>query len=221
MFRSLLLFGLASSLLAVCQTPTGTITNGGYVTTTAPTAPLLAPPNAALPGSGPATGEPPAVGVNDARYGGSGSVYQPSAGTLMGGATSGELAVPGVAVASEPSSATSGATTNKSGFNAGMGNFSAAPSNQPEESLGDIARRYKAQRVNQHPRQFDNNSIRHGSYGTADTNSAALPQGDQASAATYGSTGSATVPEGVKNPADYAAVEAALARSQAASNTNA
>jgi uncharacterized surface anchored protein len=102
-----------------------------------------------------------------------------------------------------------------------MGEFSEASANAPEVSLGDIARKYKAQRAAAHPRQFDNNSLRHASYGTADTNSASLPQSDQASAATYGSSGSAATPEGVINPADYAAVQAAVARSQAASNTGA
>src|SRR3954463_7749909 len=101
MFRSLVFFGLASSLLAFGQAPTGTVNNGGYVM---PSAPLLTPPNAALPGSGPATGEPPAVGVNDRRYGGSGSVYQPSAGTLANTATSSEATAPGASVGSLPGS---------------------------------------------------------------------------------------------------------------------
>src|SRR3954469_8218705 len=125
MFRSLVVFGLASSLLAVCQTPAGVSTNGGFATsgpTTPASPPLLTPPNAALPGSGPATGEPPAVGVNDPRYGGSGSVYQPSAGTLMGSPASPDLATPGVSVGSLPATtaATAETATPKSGFNAGM-----------------------------------------------------------------------------------------------------
>jgi cobalamin biosynthesis Mg chelatase CobN len=101
-----------------------------------------------------------------------------------------------------------------------MGAFVEGPANTNEVSLGDIARQYKAHRATAHPREFNNSNIRHSSYGTADTNAAALPQGDQASA-TYGSTGSATVPEGVMNAGDYAAVQAALARSQAATNTSA
>jgi hypothetical protein len=199
--------------------------NGGYATSTPTGAPLLAPPNAALPGSGPATGLPPAVGVNDSRYGGGGSVYQPSAGTLTGTAVGNEATTataPGVTV----SLPTGAGSNNASGaaaprnFNPGMGEFSEASANASEVSLGDIVRKYKAQRAAAHPRQFDNNSLRHASYGTTDTNSASLPQSDQASAATYGSSGAASVPEGVINPADYAAVQAAVARSQAATNTS-
>jgi cobalamin biosynthesis Mg chelatase CobN len=100
-----------------------------------------------------------------------------------------------------------------------MGAFEEPSSNQPEMSLADIARKYKAQRASAHPRQFDNSSIRHASYGTADTNAASLPQGDQAGT-TYGSTGNASAPAGVMNSGDYAAVQAALARSQAANNIN-
>src|ERR1043166_5856531 len=126
MFRSLVFLGLASSLLAFGQTPTGAINNSGTVTSSATTAPLLAPPNAALPGSGPATGEPPAVGVNDPRYGGSGSVYQPSAGTLMGGATSGDLAVPAATMGSLPITSSTGETSSaKAAFNPGINDFSA------------------------------------------------------------------------------------------------
>src|SRR3954451_22179877 len=106
MFRSLVVFVLASSLMVLCQTPAGVTVNGGYVAPVMPGPPLLAPPNAALPGSGPATGAPPAIGVNDSRYGGSGNVYYPSAGTLMGtesGTTPGPAAA-GVTVGSLPAS---------------------------------------------------------------------------------------------------------------------
>lgn len=223
MFRSLFVFLLASSLLAFCQTPAGTTVNGGYIAPAMPGAPILTPPNVALPGSGPATGEPPAIGVNDARTGGSGSVYQPSAGTLIGGGElNGTVAPYSSATTVSTTGATSpNATTNANQpLNVGLGTFVEAPASTNEVSLGDIARRYKTQRANAHPRQFDNSSVRHGSYGTAETNSAALPQSDQPGA-TYGSTGTASTPEGVLNPADYAAVQAALARSQATQNTNA
>src|SRR3954464_7823170 len=188
MFRSLVLFGLASSLIAFSQTPVGMTNNGGSIAPMAPSAPLLTPPNASLPGSGPATGEPPAVGVNDSRFGGSGSVYQPSPGTLIGNEAPAANA-PGSSVGSLPTSTAAtpdNSASNNSGtrrsFNTGITSFSEGTSNQPEVSLGDIARKYKADRANAHPRQFDNNSIRHASYGTTDANSAALPQSDQASA---------------------------------------
>ena len=216
MFRSLLVFGLASSLLAVCQVPAGTTVNGGYIAPAMPGPPVLAPPNAALPGSGPATGAPPAVGVNDARYGGAGSVYEPSSGSLTGSQLP---AGPSTVVATGADNVPSAnATTNT--VNVGMGNFAEQPTDQPETSLADIARKYKAERAAKHPREFDNNNVPHASYGTPDTNAAALPQGDQASA-TYGSNGSASTPEGVLNAGDYAAVQAALARTQAASNATA
>jgi hypothetical protein len=216
MFRSLLIFGLASSLLAICQVPAGVTVNGGYVAPAMPGPPILTPPNAALPGSGPATGAPPAVGVNDSRYGGAGSVFEPSGGTLIGSELS---AAPSTVVATGASNAPANGATAKT-LSVGMGEFVDHPANQPEKSLGDIAREYKTKRANAHPRQFDNNNVPHASYGTPDTNVAALPQGDQANA-TYGSNGNASVPEGVLNRSDYAAVQAALARSQAASNTTA
>lgn len=216
MYRSLAVFVLASSLLAICQTPAGVTVNGGYVAPIMPGAPLVTPPNVALPGSGPATGAPPAVGVNDPRNGGSGSVFQPSAGTLLGTENTG-VPTPAPITGTLPPAAGSESNVAPASLNVGVTTFSEAPANQPEVSLGDIARRYKAERANAHPRQFDNNNIRHASYGTEETNSSALPQSDQASA-TYGSTGSSSVPQGVMNPADYAAVQAALARSQAATN---
>lgn len=218
MFRSLLVFGLASSLLAVCQVPAGTTVNGGYVAPAMPGPPLLTPPNAALPGSGPATGAPPAVGVNDSRYGGAGDVYAPSSGTLIGS----ELpATPSTVVATgADNAAASSANPSGKAVNVGMGDFEEQPANQPETSLADIARKYKAERAAKHPSEFDNNNIPHASYGTPDTNAAALPQSDQASA-TYGSSGTASAPEGVFDQGDYAAVQGALARTQAASHTTA
>src|SRR3954463_1997873 len=140
MFRSLVVFGLASSLLAVCQTPAGVSTNGGFATsgpTTPASPPLLTPPNASLPGSGPATGEPPAVGVNDSRFGGSGSVYQPSPGTLIGNEVP-AANTPGSSVGSLPTSTAPTAdnsANNNSGarrsFNTGITSFSEGTSNQP------------------------------------------------------------------------------------------
>jgi hypothetical protein len=221
MFRSLLIFGLASSLMAVCQTPSGVTVNGGYVAPAMPGPPLLTPPNAALPGSGPATGAPPAIGVNDARYGGAGSVFEPSSGTLTGSALP---ATPAPTVVTGASNTTASENGVSQPFATGMGEFAGLPTNQPETSLADIARKYKAERAAKHPRQFDNNSVRHANYGTADSNSANLPQSDQTpdqASATYGSTGNTSVPEGVKSSSDYAAVQAALARSQAAENVNA
>src|SRR6266850_2965753 len=111
MFRSLLLFGLMSSLMAAGQaaggqtggaggvtTPQGVavepgsygnglVVNSGYVTTGIPVQgplnpPLLSPPNIALPGSGPATGAPPSVDVNNATSGGTGDVVFPGAGAV-------------------------------------------------------------------------------------------------------------------------------------------
>jgi LPXTG-motif cell wall-anchored protein len=215
MFRSLLIFGLASSLMAVCQTPSGVTVNGGYVAPAMPGPPVLTPPNAALPGDGPATGAPPDMSVNDARTGGAGSVFEPAGGTLTGSTlpqTPGATGATGANASSDNGTAKS--------FGTGMGTFSTAPARQSNMSLADIARKYKAERAAKHPREFDNSSIRHASYGTADTNLADMPQSDQASA-TYGSTGSASVPQGVLNAGDYASVQAALARSQAAANVNA
>src|SRR5438270_13810903 len=83
--KSLVIIGLLTSLMAFGQTPTGTTNNSNSIAPIAmPGPPLLTPPNAALPGSGPATGAPPSMDVNNAATGGSGSVYQPSAGTLIG-----------------------------------------------------------------------------------------------------------------------------------------
>ncbi len=216
MFRWLLVFGLASSLMAVCQTPAGVTVNGGYVAPAMPGPPVLTPPNAALPGDGPATGAPPDMSVNDSRNGGAGSVFEPNGGTLIG-STLPATPAPTVATGAANTTSSNGTAT---AFGTGMGNFSSAPASQPNVSLADIARKYKAERAAKHPRQFDNSSIRHASYGTADTNAADLPQSDQASA-TYGSSGSASVPEGVMSAGDYAAVQAALARSQATANVNA
>jgi len=99
-----------------------------------------------------------------------------------------------------------------------MGTFAEGTNNVSDTSLADIARQYKAQRGNAHPRAFDNNNVRHADYGTADTNAAALPQSDQP--IVYGST-SAPAANGVLDQRDYAAVQAALARGQSQLNANA
>src|SRR5437588_10180180 len=109
MFRSLLVFLLVSSLMAFCQTPAGVTVNSGYVAPIMPGPPLLAPPNAALPGSGPATGAPPNIDVNNSRTGGSGDVFQPSGGTLIGAELPGTPA-PIVATGAQPGNAATGIT---------------------------------------------------------------------------------------------------------------
>src|SRR6185437_16230386 len=122
--------------LAVCQVPAGTTVTGGYIAPAMPGPPVLAPPNAALPGSGPATGAPPAVGVNDARYGGAGSVYEPSSGSLTGSQLpAGPSTV--VATGADNVAPSANATTNT--VSVGMGNFVEQPTDQPETSLADIA----------------------------------------------------------------------------------
>src|SRR6184192_1052439 len=109
MFRSLLVFLLVSSLMAFCQAPAGVNVNSGYVAPIMPGPPLLAPPNAALPGSGAATGAPPNIDVNNPRTGGSGDVFQPSGGTLIGAELPGTPA-PTVATGAQPGNNATGAT---------------------------------------------------------------------------------------------------------------
>jgi hypothetical protein len=158
------------------------------------------------------------MSVNDSRNGGAGSVFEPSGGTLIGSSlpeTPAPIVAPGTSNAAD-----TGENGTAKVFETGMGNFSNSPASRSQESLADIARQYKAKRASQSPREYDNSSVRHASYGTADANAANLPQSDQASA-TYGSTGTAAVPQGVLNAGDYASVQAALARSQAAANVNA
>jgi hypothetical protein len=216
--KSLVIIGLIAPLAAFSQTPAGTTSNSNTIAPIAmPGPPVLTPPIASLPGSGPATGAPPSMDVNNAARGGSGSVYQPSPGSLTGNELPG---TPGLVVASgtTPTAGTTGNGASSATVNVGLGNFVEGTSNDSDTSLADIARRYKDQHANSHVRQFDNNSVRHADYGTAETNAAALPQSDQP--AVYGST-SAPAPNGVLDQHDYAAVQALLARNQSQANANA
>lgn len=221
MYRSLavktvVIVGLTLPFAAFGQTTSSAPNGGVYVAPIAiPGPPVLTPPNASLPGSGPATGAPPSMDVNNAANGGTGSVYQPSPGSLIGSELPGTPAPTVVTGTAAPASATGASST----LNVGMGSFLESSPTTSELSLGDIARRYKSQRAAAHPRQYDNSNIRHADYGTAEANSAALPQSDQP-VATYGST-SAPAPQGVLDQHDYAAVQAALARSQSQVNANA
>src|SRR5260370_12468651 len=152
MFRSLLLFGLMSSLIAAGQAAggqTGTvggrttaqpavvapvmpgtygnglIVNSGYVTTGVPVQgpvnpPLLSPPNIALPGSGPATGAPPSVDVNNPRLGGTGDVVFPGVGAVSPALNGAPPEEPGPA-------STRGDVARDGVLNTGMGKFAGNP----------------------------------------------------------------------------------------------
>jgi hypothetical protein len=193
----------------------GLVVNSGYVTT-APfagqiSAPILAPPNIALPGSGPATGAPVAIGVNDPRTGGTGSVFQPGVGQVT-------LGGPGAITSIATESAATGNPTSGLVLNTGLGKFIGSSSAQAsgttsQIALGDIAREYKARRANDHPREFDNVRIEALSSSTARNNANLVPQ----ATSTEPAANANPTQTAVLDRRDLAIVEAELARSRAAS----
>jgi hypothetical protein len=248
MFRSLLLFGLMSSLIAAGQTAggqtggtggmttappvvvapawqgygNGLVGNSGYVTTGVPiqgpvNPPLLSPPNIALPGSGPATGAPPSMDVNNPTMGGTGDVVFPGVGAVSPALNGAPPEEPGPA-------GTRGDVARNGILNTGMGKFVgnaevviATVTQQPSASLGDVARLYKARRASDHPKDFDNAKLE-GRYDSTPQNSAAPQSSNEAP----GSNAQAQNQQAPLDRRDLAIVEGELARSRAeAANSNA
>ena len=170
MRRYLLFFLLSISLTTAAQV---VVTSSGQATTPGPGiipaqpgAPNVVPANIALPGSGPATGLPPSIDVNnDARTGGAVSVYQPPE-TINGVPAPAPVeAAAGIAAintnATNASTSSSNTVDMTRPVNLGLQNYVGAAttvSGQPEPSLGDIAREVKS-RHTQPVRTFTNESL--------------------------------------------------------------
>ncbi|MCU1308203.1 MAG: hypothetical protein JWN45_2898, partial [Acidobacteriaceae bacterium] len=244
MFRSLLLFGLMSSLIAAGQTAggqaggtggmttappvvvapawqgygNGLIVNSGYVTTGVPiqgpvNPPLLSPPNIALPGSGPATGAPPSVDVNNPTRGGTGDVVFPGVGAVSPALNGAPPEEPGPG-------GTQGDLTHNGVLNTGMGKFVGNPeagvataAQTSSASLGDVARVYKARRSSDHPKEFDNTRIQVLDSNTAPNNRNVAPQ--SASNEAPAANEPAQNQQAPLDQRDLAVVERELARSRA------
>jgi hypothetical protein len=175
---------IAFSLLSLSLMAAGqVVTNGGYATT-APgmgqnNPPLIATPTAALPGQGSAQGAPLQEGVNDARTGGTGSVFIPTPVVQGTGNTPNNESTSSAPNAINPSgmapSAVPGEAMNPQAknqpagqpVNIGMQQFTPASRNGAAASaqtaaatpLGDIARQYKTQSAGAHPRVITNDTI--------------------------------------------------------------
>jgi hypothetical protein len=250
MFRSLLLFGLMSSLIAAGQaaggqtggaggmtsaqpvvvapvTPgsygNGLVVNSGYVTTGVPVQgpvnpPLLSPPNIALPGSGPATGAPPSVDVNNPRMGGTGDVVFPGVGAVSPALNGAPPEEPGPA-------GTKGDLARNGILNTGMGKFAgnteattATAAQTSPASLGDVARLFKARRGSDHPKEFDNTRIQALDSNTARNNASVAPQ--SASNEAPAANEAAQNQQAALDQRDLAVVEGELARSRAQAAAN-
>ncbi len=170
MRRYLLFFLLSISLTTAAQV---VVTSSGQATTPGPGiipaqpgAPNVVPANIALPGSGPATGLPPSIDVNnDARTGGAVSVYQPPE-TINGVPAPAPVeAAAGIAAVNTNTNAASTSSSNTVDMtrpvNLGLQNYVGAKTTVAagqEQSLGEIAREVKS-RHTQPVRTFTNESL--------------------------------------------------------------
>ena len=126
------------------------VSTGGYATTAGSTitpisaanAPLIATPDVALPGSGPAVGAPlGSSNSNDSRFATGPSVYNPN--SIVFGENAGEVA----ATNAENQTSTGNAAANNQGFEFGVQRVESStltPSG-PVPSLGEIAKDFRAQ----------------------------------------------------------------------------
>jgi hypothetical protein len=168
---------------------------------------VLAPPNVALPGSGPATGAPPDLSVNNARFGGTGSV-------VPGGA----IPVPPF---TPPPVAASGDVFHGV-LNTGMGAFVGAngvtspQANAATLTVADVARLYKERRGNTHPREYDNARLESLENSNARNNQTLTQPNTSEATPADNNTQNTQNTTAALDPRDLATVEAELARSRAA-----
>lgn len=200
----------------------GLYVNSGYVTTVPVQGPvnppLLSPPNIALPGSGPATGAPPSVDVNNAREGGTGDVVFPGVGDVSPALNGAPPEEPGPA-------GTRGDLARSGVLNTGLGKFVgnpevvvAAVTQKPSASLADVARMYKARRAVDHPKEFDNAKLEGRYESTPQNNVAPQSASNEAPAA---ANEPAQNQQAALDQRDLAIVEGELARSRAQAANNA
>ena len=199
-------------------------TSGVAVVNNSPssTAPIVAPPLIALPGSGTPTGVPVQVGVNDPR-GGSGYVKETS---VVSGVESFVITPPTVSLSAGGSNSAAAAVGNTrpsvaksngpAGFRAGIGAESSssisAANRVSTATVADAAAQFKARKANIRGRMITNQDIYalnlRNNNGGVNANSESMPQSDVAG------SGDA-VSNGVLDQRDLDAVNMALARSRA------
>jgi hypothetical protein len=217
-------FVVSTGLIAFAQSPVVVQNSNNPPATPPANTYLLTPPNVALPGSGTATGAPVPQGtnVNDSRNTQGGSVFQPA--TVGGTAVvdSYRVSTPNTTV--EGTSQANGAiaeTSSESITGDGMRNFSSgAPGAMANsKSLADIAAEVRGNKPGIGKRSFDNSDIAALS-NTVGNQPIELPESDEAGLTSSNAHGPYTTPSGeeVLDRADYAAVQAALARSSQQQN---
>jgi hypothetical protein len=154
MGRTLGMLLFAVSLTAVAQVTV----QGGYATQTPTTTPILAPPNAALSGSGTPTGAPLDINANNARLNATGAIYTPDT-QVNAGSTGVSGAAPSSAAATNSQAATPprafGVMTR---FIPDQSRPSAISASQIP-SLGEIAARYRGNKAAAGDRRLDNTDV--------------------------------------------------------------
>jgi hypothetical protein len=160
MGRTLGMLLFAVSLTANAQV----VIYGGYATQMPTGTPLLAPPNAALPGSGNPVGAPVDINANNARFNGTGQVFIPDAQV----ATS--ATINPAAGVNNTTSANNAGTPGNTGQDVQTARvftgirFAAdqAPTNAtavPAHSLGEIAAQYRDKKAQPADRHIDNTDV--------------------------------------------------------------
>lgn len=171
MFNKLSLAVVLSASFSFAQVAVvgGTATTGGPAMVTVPvsaaSAPLIATPEIALPGSGPAVGAPlSSAAANDSRTSSGPSVHNPNGApfAVPEPAASNLATAPGTAnsVVSATSAASATPAPATEPFENGIQHFESGLPNSSSrtESLGQIARSYRARRL-QGVKTFNNDSI--------------------------------------------------------------
>ena len=193
--------------------------------TPASTAPIIAPPAIALPGSGTPVGAPVPVGVNDPRAG-AGYVKET---TIVPGAESYVISPPSVAVTGNPASAPAvnvAATTQPVGnapvgFRPGIAGTSNGATigsslGTSTSTVADAAAKFKSQKAMIHARMITNQDIyalNRNNNGMT-TNRESMPQSESLPQSDIANPGNASN-NGVLDQRDLDKVNAALARSRA------
>jgi hypothetical protein len=214
---------LGMLLFAVSLTAAAQVTvQGGYATQTpTTTTPILAPPNAALPGSGTPTGAPLDINANNARLNATGAVYTPDTMTSSGGMTTAGAAVNNTSAATNAAAATNtGQGTGPRVFGAittfipDQGGARASGAAQPT-SLGEIAAKYRGKKAASTDRHIDNTDVLAlNNTATFRGQTVELPQSDQPPVDENGNEVGASSDGQVLDRNDLREVEAAVQRSK-------
>jgi hypothetical protein len=159
MGRTLGILLFAVSLTANAQV----VIYGGYATPMPITTPILAPPNAALPGSGNPVGAPVDINANNARFNGTGQVFIPDAQVATSATINPAAGVNNATSANNaPTPANTGQNVETARVFTGIhfaGDQPNAKVSGAAPSLGEVAAHYRGKKAMPADRHIDNTDV--------------------------------------------------------------